>query len=138
MKLVLDVNGAYGVVTKNPKSEAIRAQLEKADQVFAPELFFSEAASAAWKYHKIKGVPYQDCLTLGSSSIDLVDVFFPAELLWQEALKIACDQGHSVYDCMYLVVAQQNDAKLASLDNKLLSLAEKVGVEIVQSSTDDS
>jgi hypothetical protein len=51
MNAVPDVGAAYAVITGSKQSKQLIAVLEKATPVLAPDLFYSEAAHTAWKFH---------------------------------------------------------------------------------------
>jgi len=131
MKIILDVSAAFAITTESPNSEKHLKALEKADQVLAPDLFYSESTNAAWKYHHIDDLPINLCLILADKAIRLVDTFFPSELLWQEALELAGKLAHPAYDCFYLVLAQREKASLLTMDKRLLKLAQDLDIEVI-------
>ena len=51
--------------------------------------------------------------------------------LAHDALTIALQRRHSVYDCCYLALAQKLGAALISADKKLLGEAEDLGLRIL-------
>jgi predicted nucleic acid-binding protein len=51
--------------------------------------------------------------------------------LWQDALLLAHQLDHPVYDCLHLVLAQQHDAHLLTLDKRLRRLAEGLGIALI-------
>jgi predicted nucleic acid-binding protein len=52
----------------------------------------------------------------------------PLNLLASAALSIAFEYDHPVYDCYYIAAAIQNDAALATADERLYDLALRVGL----------
>ena len=131
MKIILDVSAAFAVVTEAPSVGQFLPHLELATQVSAPDLFYSEATNAAWKFHHIEEASLEESLILAEGAIQLVDIFFPSEPLWKEALKLACKLGHPAYDCYYLVLAQQLEATLLTSDKRLIRKAQKLGIPAI-------
>ena len=52
----------------------------------------------------------------------------PLNPLTPAALSIALEHDHPVYDCYYLAAAIQNDADLATADERLYGLAQRIGL----------
>ena len=75
MNHVLDVSAAYAVITGSSQAESLIAALENATQVLAPDLFYSKAANAAWKFQHIGSVSLEEALQLYRSATQLVEVF---------------------------------------------------------------
>ena len=42
----------------------------------------------------------------------------PDELLMDEAIRLACDFGHPVYDCLYLALADSLETAVVTADQK--------------------
>lgn len=97
----------------------------------APTLIVSEVANGLWKYARRGDVSPADCrealsklpaLTLLHSSTDLV----------ADAIDMAVDLDHPVYDCQYLALARQQSLPILSADKRLLSLAhDRLGLETI-------
>ncbi|MCB0559460.1 MAG: type II toxin-antitoxin system VapC family toxin [Lewinellaceae bacterium] len=131
MKIILDVSAAFAVVTGAPGDRQFLPSLESAAQVSAPDLFYSEATNAAWKFHHIEGVAPDESLKLAEKVIGLVDIFFPTGPLWRAALELACRLEHPAYDCYYLVLAQQLEATLLTSDKRLVRKAKILGISTI-------
>ena len=131
MKIVIDVSAAYSVIIGTPASEHFLSRLESATQVLAPDLFYSEAANTAWKFHHIEDLSPEESRLLVNRAVQLVDLFIPSEILWEKALDLACELSHPTYDCLYLVLARQQKATLLTNDKRLLKLAKAAGVAAV-------
>lgn len=130
MKVVLDVSAAFAVITAGASSQFL-PQLESAAQVLAPDLYYSEAANAAWKFHHIEGLSPEASHKLAERAIQLVDIFFPSELLWKEALEMACKIAHPVYDCYYLALARQEESALLTADRRLIKIAGELRIPAI-------
>ncbi|MCB9291369.1 MAG: hypothetical protein H6560_28965 [Lewinellaceae bacterium] len=71
MKIVLDVSAAFAVVTGAPSSGHFLPPIESAVQVFAPDLFYSEAANTAWKFHHIEEASLKEAVKLAEVLFNL-------------------------------------------------------------------
>lgn len=131
MNIVLDVSAAFAVVTQNEVAKRFNEILEQAFEVSAPDLFYSEATNAAWKFNHIEDLPQEDCLKLAEHTILLVDTFYPSESLWKESLILSCEVDYPTYDCFYLVLARQQDASLMTLDKRLIKLCKKLEIAFI-------
>lgn len=128
MKAVLDVSAAFAVITGASTSTPLLPYLESAEQILAPDLFYSEATNAAWKFHRIEDLSPDEAQIIAERAIQLVDIYFPSESLWLEALHLACTLQHPVYDCYYLALAKQEEAHLLTIDKRLRKLAETMAI----------
>jgi len=131
MKSVLDVSAAFEVITQSKFSQKFVDQLQRAEYILAPELYFSEATNTAWKYHRFTGIDETISLMMAKNAIQLVGAFFPLHSLWLDAFQIACKYSHPAYDCFYLALAQQENASLMSLDKRMISLAKELNIPII-------
>jgi len=129
MILVLDVSAAIDVLLSKGKYKAYRKELEDADAVIAPELFVAEIANAAWKYRQVADFTHEDCIRLTETGINLIDSFIPLSDIWKESLREALNNGHPVYDCLYVVCARRNDGILLTKDKRLRRLCSALKVE---------
>ncbi len=131
MKIVLDVSAAISIATAAPGKEWVRKALIEAEEILVPDLYLAEATNAAWKFFHIEGASLQQIQQLAKRSMDLPDHISPATDLWQDALVLAHQLDHPVYDCLYLTLAQQHEAHLLTLDKRLRRLAKKVGITLI-------
>ena len=132
MIVVLDASAAIfqAVYPIDPQSVSQNDIIEKADKIVSPDLFISEISNALWKYCRFKKIELKDAIQYGQYIISLVDQFIDTGNLWQQALDIAYNSSHSVYDCFYLALALNNDAILLTRDKKLQQLAIDINIKI--------
>ena len=131
MKIILDVSAAFAVITGAPAAKQFLPQVESATQVLAPDLFYSEVTNAAWKFNYIEDASPEESQRMADRAIQLVDIFFASDSLWQDALGLACKIGHPTYDCYYLILTQQQEATLLTADKRLVKLAQKLGISVM-------
>lgn len=126
--LVPDASIAIKCVIAEPGSITARQLMAAADPLIAPELLLAECANVVWKrvnrgMTPRAGVP-QTLDALESIAANLL----PLRDLTRAALSIALEFDHPVYDCYYLAAAIQNDATLATADERLYDLALRAGL----------
>lgn len=128
MIVVLGASAAIGILLNKGKDSEHKTKIEKADAVISPELFLSEIANVAWKYHKLAGFSAEQSLQIAIDGINLVDSYIPTEQIWKESLREALNYNHPVYDCLYMVCTRRNDGILMTTDRKLRQLCKKLKV----------
>lgn len=129
MKIVLDVSAAYALIVGKPGSESLNDQIGTAELVIAPDLFYAEATNTAWKYFRFGGLQNDEVIRLAERSIQLVDMIYPTENLWMDAIALAIDLKIPAYDCYYLALAINENASLLTLDKKLSAIALDLGIK---------
>ncbi len=128
MKIVLDVSAAFSVVIGASDSEQVLSNLESANEVLAPDLFYAEATNTAWKFHHIEDASPKQSQLLLANAVDLIDTFIKTESLAEDALNLACKIEHSAYDCFYLTLAIKEKAAILTKDRRLSRIANKLGI----------
>lgn len=126
--LVLDASVAIKCVIAEPGSIHARRLVAAADPLLAPELLTAECANVVWKrVHRcitpVTGVPR----TLAALET-IAATLLPLRELTPAAMDIALEFDHPIYDCYYIAAAIQNDATLATADERLYDLALRVGL----------
>lgn len=90
-------------------------------RLLAPELFPIECANILWKKVRVRDLTRRDAL----SNLDLlrlapVAIVSTRELMPQ-ALELALELQHPVYDCVYLALAIRQGAPLVTADQRLVT-----------------
>ena len=107
------------VATSASGKEWVKEAILAADETLVPDLYIAESSNTAWKFFHIEGASLEQIKQLAQRSMALPDSIFPTYNLWQDALELSHELDHPVYDCMYLVLAQREGAKLLTLDKTL-------------------
>lgn len=108
-------------------SEIARRLVYGAGAVLAPSHIQAECVNAVWKY------VHRGLLPAASTRDVLEDLqsiplrLRPLRKLTADAFALALEYDHPVYDCYYLACAIQNDCALATADERLYELAQRVG-----------
>ncbi len=126
--LVLDASAAIEAVLGRPLALRIVENLEHADRVTVPDLYFAEIANALWKYVRAGDLQLDDAQTMLSIGASLPDDVLPARELETEALATATAFNHPVYDALYAVTARREGAAVCTIDQRLAGMLEAMRV----------
>ncbi|MDZ4655090.1 MAG: type II toxin-antitoxin system VapC family toxin [Coriobacteriia bacterium] len=124
--VVFDASVLVKLVAEEPGTDAAARAYKAADTVIAPSWARIECAQALWK--KVRrgewdsGQALRALAALDRAEMRIID----ANSLTPAALSLACHVNHSVYDCVYLALAVENDATLVTADRRLFAIATTV------------
>jgi len=106
------------------------AVLDRFDLI-APSLVLTETANGFWTYVRRGEIGLVDMrlsLRFLAKTIDIR----PEKDLVEDALALAAELDHPVYDCLYLVLSQRELCPLISADRRLLRLAkDRLGLDAI-------
>lgn len=127
---MVDASVAVQWFAREPGSEASAALVEGNQPLVAPDIMPLEVANALWKKLRHGDVPAADLqpavTRILASDITLV----PTLTLLERAVRLAVEINHPVYDCVYLVLAEERGAPLASIDERLRAAARARGLRV--------
>ena len=93
--------------------------------LLAPSLLFAELANGLWKKMR-RGEMGADYARAAMNEIRrFIPEFVETGELAPQALELAGEIGHSVYDCFYLALARRRIAPLVTLDRALIASVAK-------------
>jgi predicted nucleic acid-binding protein len=128
--LTIDASVAVSVVRDRVTHAATLDRLSAADAVYAPSFFIVETANALWKYVKGQHLSEADAAFLHHDAATLVDRPIDSAELFPEALLLASQLKHPVYDSLYLVAARRTGSTLLTFDKALAQLARKLKIDV--------
>jgi predicted nucleic acid-binding protein len=118
IRLVVDASVAAKWVLTEDDSRMARRVVEQA-RLLAPDLLWAELGSLLWRRHRVGELSASEAremlLTLRAFPIRTYAMFPLLPL----ALEIALTLGHSVYDCVYLALADHEDCRVVTADRRL-------------------
>jgi predicted nucleic acid-binding protein len=126
--LVVDASVILKCLLAEPGSPRARQLVEGERPPLAPELLLAECANAVWKRVHRGLMAAEGVAPVMADLTSLSATLLPLRELTPDALSIALEYDHPVYDCYYIAAAIQNDATLATADAKLYDLAQRVGL----------
>ena len=128
--VVVDASIAVQWFANEPRSSAAARLLEEEQRLCAPDLMPVGAANAWWKKVRLGHMEAADLdqalVNLLSLGVELV----PAASLLARTARLAVEVGHSVYDCLYLTLARDRRAQLATDDRALRRAAVRLDIPV--------
>jgi len=120
--IIVDASVAVKWVCEEVGSDRAAALLH-GYSLAAPVVWLIEAANAIWRRARrgelTPAEAHERVAALSTAPIRAVD---PAELV-PDAVTIACDLGHPVYDCLYLVAAMRQNGHIVTADRRFHAVA---------------
>jgi predicted nucleic acid-binding protein len=133
---VLDASVAVKLVVPEVGTAESLAALERPVRWVAPRLLVTEVASALRQKaagNELSPIQAAEALAATLDAIaDGVVRLADDEALVQAALNLALALKHKVPDCLYLALAEREGATLLSADRRLLALARRRGVDVIE------
>ncbi len=126
--IVMDTSVALEIAMGSSDGISFQSLMMEQEVCVAPSFFRVEMANAVRSQVSRGLIPARGAIDLYNRSLDLMDVFWPSEDLFPEALTEAIRLNHLVYDIVYLVLARRLGATLLSKDKRLNELCDECGV----------
>lgn len=119
MKLfVVDASVAVKWYVPEEHSEIARLLLDENFELAVPTLFFAEFGNILWKKFTRGELSREEILATTNLLRAASLTPMPDEVLWDHAVRCACDLRHPVYDCCYLALANALGTALVTADQK--------------------
>ncbi|MRS12560.1 MAG: PIN domain-containing protein [Actinobacteria bacterium] len=109
-------------------SEAATRLIREAPLLVAPAHVYAECANALWRRAHRRLASSDAVMARLAGIFALPMEADDLEDMTPTALSLALEFDHPVYDCYYIAAAVQNDATLATADERLYDLAQRVGL----------
>lgn len=120
MKLVIDSSVAVKLVAPEDGQEEAYAMVRATTERIAPTLMLAEAANTFWKKVE-RGELTQAQAQAGMGVVeDVVTRFADEKSLMADALRMALEVSHPVYDCIYLALADRENCAFVTGDLRLI------------------
>jgi predicted nucleic acid-binding protein len=124
MKYVLDANVALKWVLPEPdsaKARQLRDEFEKAvHELLAPDVFEVEVAHALTRAERQRKIAVGNAAVLWSDVMSTPPSLEPSGPLLPRGIGISSKYRQGVYDCLYVALAEQENCKLVTADDKLV------------------
>ena len=124
MKYVIDCSTAFKWVVTEPDSpKAIRLRDDfrnAALDLLAPDLFPTESASALLKAERMGRIGSGDGAVFFANLLNTLPILHAAIPLLPRAYEIAYHHRASIYDCLYVALAERERCEFVSADDKLV------------------
>jgi predicted nucleic acid-binding protein len=113
--LVVDASVAAKWVVNEPDS-ALARQLFGRGDIMAPDLIWAELGSMLWRRQRVGELSAPDAREMMFDLRRLPITIYAIFPLLSLALEIAMAIRHSIYDCVYLALADQQDCRFVTAD----------------------
>jgi predicted nucleic acid-binding protein len=129
MTLIVDASVAVKWVIDEQRSAEANA-LRGEDDLVAPTLIAVEIGSALWKAVRRGAIQRREALPALHASLLAFANLVADNVLHLRALTLALDLGHPVPDCLYLALAEQQNAPLATADETMMTAARRAKIKV--------
>lgn len=93
---------------------------DPAVELLAPDFVFIEVAAVAWKRQRKGEIDEARAIQIVSEFANVPLFVDSAAALVPSALRIAIQTKRSLYDCLYVALAERSDAVVVTADRKLV------------------
>ncbi len=121
MKIVIDASVALKWVLSETGSDAADALLDQ--DLMAPALWLAEAANVLWRKARTGDITAEQASARLSELMNAPVGSLGMEPYLEQALKLAVEIGHPVYDCIYLALALHHRTHVVTADRRFASAA---------------
>lgn len=118
--LVIDASVAARWFVEGEHAEAALAVLDAEAELIAPDLLVAELGNTLLKYVASGGLEAARAAPVLSAARTAMTRLVAMAELHDEALALALEIGHPIYDCYYLALARREKALFVTADLKLL------------------
>ncbi len=126
MPIILDASVALKLVTREPGTDQAQALVLNEHRI-APDWMLAEVASGLANKIRYEGVDLNQAMIALAALPKFVDHFFPTQPLLAEAMNLAVQLEHALYDCLYLVLAVAEKGRVVTADREFFSSATRHG-----------
>lgn len=121
MTLVVDASVACKWFFEEPLAAEAR-RLATSDVTFAaPDIILAECANAAWRRVRTNAIPHAQAQAFLKALPRWFESLAPSARLHAAAFEMACNLDHPVYDCLYLALAEREQARVVTADRAFFS-----------------
>ena len=132
MKIILDANAAPEIGERTQNGALFLNVIMNSEGVMAPELYVYEISNTMWKYARKDKNNAEKYLEAVRVYTGYINDFVSSTNLWPEALKLATEYDHPVYDMFYAALAHRHNAMLITMDKKLRKICEQIPIRCVK------
>jgi predicted nucleic acid-binding protein len=116
---IVDASVAVALFVESGRSAIAERHFAAGAALAAPDILIAEAANALWTYVRASGRGGETAAEFLERLGERVDLA-PAHALAKDALAIAIELDHPVYDAFYLALARREGSHVVTFDERLL------------------
>jgi len=118
-RIVVDASVVAKLFFPEARSAGAVRVVKTADELLAPELLWAELASVVWKRHRRSEIDQDQAQQIFGEMTRLPIRTYAHQWLGVAALKLAIETDRSVYDCLYLALAIDQQCRMVTADERL-------------------
>jgi predicted nucleic acid-binding protein len=126
--MIVDANVAVYWAVPGPHSEAAAAVMGRPG-LSAPTLIMPEASNALLRHARAGTLSIAQVPPMVKMIGRAIETLATDAELVPEALELAIEHHHKIYDCLYLALALRRREPLATADRRLASIARGLSIE---------
>jgi predicted nucleic acid-binding protein len=119
--LVVDASVALKWFIDEDGSREAAALIASGDSLIAPDLIMPEICNAVWKLARRGAMHEAQKIAVVTRLPSILAELAPTGPLAPRALALSALLDHPAYDCFYLALAEQRNARLVSADRRLIA-----------------
>lgn len=119
MSFVVDASVAVKWFLPEADSGLARHLLAQPDMLIAPDILPIEIGNVFWKARRL-GKMDDTQAEIALAALRGIIALHSAEAMAEGALRLSFALDHPIYDCLYLLLAEQQDAQLITADQRLV------------------
>lgn len=124
--IVLDASVALPLIIQEPGTKQAQAAIFDEERI-APDWMLAEVASGLANKIRFQGVDPEQAQAALTAMPQLLDRIVPSQTLLSDGMRLAAQLDHSLYDCLYLVLAIAEDGRVVTADQKFYKAAARSG-----------
>ena len=129
MTLVIDASVAAKWLFAEQGSQSARG-LPGSHVLIAPDFILLEAHHVMWKRWRRRETEFAAAAGAMAAITAILDACEPSYPLMEAARRISLAHDHAIYDCLYIALAERDDAELVTADDKQFLVARKSRVKV--------
>jgi predicted nucleic acid-binding protein len=115
---VIDASVAVKWYVPEVQSLSAARLLDSGVHLLAPDLIVTEVANTLWKKVRRGELSRDDAAEIHAAFFSVPIELRPAAQMFPAALDVALELASSVYDCLYLTLAMEQDCAVVTADEK--------------------
>jgi predicted nucleic acid-binding protein len=125
--IVLDASVALKLVTLEPGTAEAQALLERDEERIAPDWMLTEVASGLANKVRRERLDVAQAHASFAALPSFIDRFVATAPAMTRAIDLAAKLDHALYDCVYLLIAIEENGVVVTADDDMVSAARRGG-----------
>src|SRR5262249_6882189 len=101
---------------REPHADQAIAVLRDGAKLIAPDFLIAEVCNAAWRSARLDRISQAQVDEIAANLPRFFDALVSASMLARRGVEIAAQLDHTVYDCLYLALAEAEQAGVVTAD----------------------